>query len=138
MSSDLSEIDGVTDSMEEYFLLKKSVFIVTLSMIGIAFPIVWVTLSLNTAISYLFGSIFGVVYLRMLAKDVEKINVDQAKAPSGRLAIFIGVIVVAARVDQLSILPVFLGFLTYKVAIVGYLLFTSVVPIFGQKTSHSQ
>ncbi|OKH18310.1 ATP synthase subunit I [[Limnothrix rosea] IAM M-220] len=124
--------------MEEYYLLKKSILVLAVSMTGIIFPVVWISLSFDTAVSYLLGATVGIIYLRMLAKDVEKINTNETRGASGRLAIFAGVIVLAARVDKFSILPVFLGFLTYKVAIVFYVLFTSVVPMFSQKANNSQ
>ncbi|WP_225875262.1 ATP synthase subunit I [[Limnothrix rosea] IAM M-220] len=138
IDSDLSETGESRKSMEEYYLLKKSILVLAVSMTGIIFPVVWISLSFDTAVSYLLGATVGIIYLRMLAKDVEKINTNETRGASGRLAIFAGVIVLAARVDKFSILPVFLGFLTYKVAIVFYVLFTSVVPMFSQKANNSQ
>lgn len=125
-------------SMEEYYTLKKSIFLVTLSMTGIIFLVVWVSFSLNIAISYLLGACVGIIYLRMLAKDVEKINSDNRRVSSARLAIFAGMIILAARLDQLFILPVFLGFLTYKIAIIGYVLIISFMPTQNQKTNHAK
>lgn len=126
------------DSMEEYYILKKSVFLVTLLMTGILFLVVWITFSLNIALSYLIGACVGIVYLRMLAKDVEKINSDNRRVSSGRLAIFAGMIILATRLEQLSVFPVFLGFLTYKLAIIGYVLITSLKPTQNQNPNHSQ
>ena len=121
-------IESKANSMDEYYQLKSSILLVTLSIAGIIFVVTWVSLSLQIALNYLLGAGVGLIYLRMLAKDVEKINVGQQQVASGRLAIFVGMIVVAARIEQLSILPVFLGFLTYKVAIIGYVGLTSLKP----------
>lgn len=107
-------------------------------MTGILFLIVWIAFSLNIALSYLVGACVGIVYLRMLAKDVEKINSDSRRVSSGRLAIFAGMIVLATRLEQLSVFPVFLGFLTYKLAIIGYVLITSFKPTQNQTSNHSQ
>jgi ATP synthase protein I len=56
----------------------------------------------------------------MLAKGVESLGREKAKVGKNQLALFVGLIVVASQVDQLDILPIFLGFLTYKVALIVY------------------
>jgi ATP synthase protein I len=117
-----------SNSMDEYYKLRQSIFLVTLSLTAVIFFVVWVSLSLNIALSYLLGACVGIVYLRMLAKDVEKISSEAQRVSSGRLAVFVGVIVLSARWDQLSIMPVFLGFLTYKIAIIGYVLLINLMP----------
>jgi ATP synthase protein I len=118
--------------MDEYYKLKKSILLVTLPITGTIFFVVWFSFSLSTALSYLLGACVGIVYLRMLAKDVEKLSSDNGRISSGRLAIFAGMIVLATQLDQLSVFPVFLGFLTYKIAIIGYVLATSLVPTQSQ------
>ena len=70
------------------------------------------------------GAVAGVVYLRLLAKDVDKIGNESSKLSPNRLALFIGLMVVAAKWHELQILPVFLGFLTYKAALLVYLIRT--------------
>jgi ATP synthase protein I len=52
----------------------------------------------------------------------------QQKIGSGRLAIVIGLILVATQWEQLQVMPVFLGFLTYKAALIAYTLWTAVLP----------
>ncbi len=111
-----------TNSMDEYFRLKQSIFLITVIMTVIIFILVWAIYSLSLALNYLIGACVGIVYLRMLAKDVEKIGGDNVRVSSGRLALFAGMIIVAAQWDQLQIFPVFLGFLTYKIAIIAYVL----------------
>lgn len=122
--------------MDEYYLLKKSILIATLSIAAIIFFAVWLEFSLSIASSYLMGALVGIVYLRMLAKDVEKLSSDNQKVSSGRLALFVGMIVLATRLEQLSVFPMFLGFLTYKIAIIGYVLITSFMPTQKIKMNH--
>nr|WP_245916084.1 hypothetical protein [Merismopedia glauca] len=62
------------------------------------------------------------VYLRMLGKDVARLSPERMKLSKARFALFIGLIILAARWDQLQIMPIFLGFLTYKAAVVVYML----------------
>jgi ATP synthase protein I len=64
----------------------------------------------------------------MLARDVEKMSGSKQPLISGRLALFVGLIIVATQWNQLQILPIFLGFLTYKAAIIVYVLRTNLLP----------
>ncbi|WP_370623386.1 ATP synthase subunit I [cf. Phormidesmis sp. LEGE 11477] len=119
-------------SMQEYYRLQQDLLKLTLVFTVVIFLAVWGAYSLNTALNYIVGSVTGIVYFRMLAKSVGNIGRQQPTASngpsSGRLAIFIGVMVVATQWQQLSVLPVFLGFLTYKAALISFVLWTAVMP----------
>ena len=110
-----------TNSMEEFYALRDELLMVTLVVSGIAFCGIWLFYSLNTAGSYLMGSLVGMVYLGMLARNVERLNY-QSKISKNRLALFAVLIILACRLDQIQVLPVFLGFLTFKTAIIFYTL----------------
>jgi ATP synthase protein I len=115
-------------SMQEYYKLQQDLFKTILLIGGVVFVSVWVFYSLNIALNYLIGACTGVVYLRMLAKNVEQLGREKQRISNTRLALLIGLILVASRWDQLQILPIFLGFLTYKVAIIFYTLRTAILP----------
>lgn len=115
-------------SMQEYFQLQQEIFKVTLGMTAVIFVSVWIFYSLNIALNYVIGACTGVVYLRMLAKNVEQLGRQKGKLSNTRLALFIGLIVLASQWDQLQIMPIFLGFLTYKAALMVYVLRTAVIP----------
>jgi ATP synthase protein I len=115
-------------SIQEYYKLQQDLYVITLTITGIIFIFVWVFYSLNIALNYLIGAGTSVVYLRMLAKDVEKLGRQQQRLSKARLGIFIGLIVVATQWNSLSILPIFLGFLTYKAALILYVLKTALMP----------
>lgn len=111
-------------SIQEYYQLQQELLIATLVFAGIIFISVWIFYDLNIALNYLIGACTGVVYLKMLARNVEQLGRQKQKVGRAHFALLIGVIVAASQVDQLQILPIFLGFLTYKIAILFYMLRT--------------
>ena len=114
--------------MDEYYQLKQTLLLVTLSITAIIFISVWLVYSLNTALNYFIGASVGVVYLGMLAREVERIGASKKGVGSARLALLAGVIIAATQLQQLQIIPIFLGFLTYKAAIIFYVLQTTLMP----------
>ena len=116
------------NSMTEYYQLKQNLLLVTLGLTATIFISVWITYTLNTALNYMIGACVGIVYLGMLAREVEKIGVRKKGVGSTRLALIAGVIIVATQQQQLQIVPIFLGFLTYKAAIILYVVQTTLMP----------
>ena len=111
-----------SNPMAEYYQLQRTLYVYTLVWIGICFPTVWYFYSLKIALNYLLGALVSVVYLRFLAQDVERLGQPEQRLGGKGLGIFVILMVVASKWQQLSILPVFLGFLTYKGAIILYTL----------------
>lgn len=107
--------------MQEYFQLQQELFKITLILTGVIFISVWIFYSLNTALNYLIGACTGVVYLKLLARNVEQLGRQKSQIGKTQLAVFIGVIIFASQWNQLHVLPIFLGFLTYKAAIIAYM-----------------
>lgn len=115
-------------SMHEFYQLSQELLIVTLVLAGIIFICVWIFYSLHIALNYLLGACTGVVYLKMLGKDVERLSRQKTSFSKNRLALFIGLIVIATQWQQLQILPIFLGFLTYKASLLVYMIRTLMPP----------
>jgi len=114
-------------SMQEYHTLQKELLIATLACTGIIFISVWIFYNLNIALNYLIGACTGVVYLRMLAKNVEQLGREKQSLSKTRFALFIGLIIVATQWRQLEIVPIFLGFLAYKAALIIYTVQTAML-----------
>ena len=110
------------NSMEEFYKLSQELLLITLVLIWIIFISVWIFYSLNIALNYLLGACAGIVYLNMLAKDVEQLNQERVRLKKNRFALLIGLIVIASQWHQLQVLPIFLGFLTYKATLIVYML----------------
>jgi ATP synthase protein I len=117
--------EATGSSMVEFYQLVQELLLITLALIGISFTCVWIFYSPNIALNYLIGACTGLIYLRMMVKDVEGLGRQKAQLSKTRLALLIGLILVASRVEQLEILPIFLGFLTYKITIILYVIRTS-------------
>ncbi|PPS45302.1 ATP synthase subunit I [Chroococcidiopsis sp. TS-821] len=116
-----------SNSMQEFYQLSQELLLWTVALTGIIFVFVWIFYSLNIALNYLIGACTGVVYLRMLARDVERLGGEKKQLSKTRLALLIGLILLASRWNQLQILPIFLGFLTYKASLIVYVLRTTFV-----------
>jgi ATP synthase protein I len=110
------------NSMQDFYQLYQEMLMITLALMGIIFISVWIFYSLNIALNYLLGACGGIVYLRMLAKDVERLGRERQKLSKTRLALLVGLILLASRWNQLQVLPVFLGFLTYKATLLIYVI----------------
>lgn len=106
--------------MQEYYELFQRLLLITLVLTGVIFISVWISYSLNIALNYLIGACTGVVYLKMLAKDVEQLGSEKTSLSKTRFALFIGLIVLSTQLHELKVLPIFLGFLTYKVTLLVY------------------
>ena len=112
-------------SMLEYYQLQRQLLLMTLAATGVIFVTVCCFYSLEVACNYLIGASVGIVYLRMLGQDVEKLGREKKKLGQNRILILAGFMILATRWHQLQILPIFLGFLTYKVALLSYVIMTA-------------
>ncbi|MEE3715157.1 ATP synthase subunit I [Tumidithrix elongata RA019] len=112
-SSSVSSID----SMEEYEQLKLKLFILTIGFSAFISLVIGVVYGWNVSLNYLLGACTGVVYLRMLARGVDRLDPQNRRLGYTRFAVFVILIVIASRLKQLQILPAFLGFITYKASL---------------------
>lgn len=110
------------DSMEDYYQLKQNLLLGTLGITVICFLSVWAFYSLNVGLNYLLGACVGIVYLNILAREVEKIGTSKRRLSPTRLVLFVGLMIVVFKSQQLKVIPIFLGFLTYKATVLFYIL----------------
>jgi ATP synthase protein I len=117
----------IEDSMAEYYQVKQTLLLGTLIFILVCFPICWKFYTLNIALNYLLGGCFSLVYLNMLAREVERLGTNKRRLGFTRLALFVGLIIVASQIQQLKVIPIFFGFLTYKFTLLFYILPSSLL-----------
>lgn len=110
------------DFMKEFYQLRNHLLIATIAIAIVGFISVRCFYSFNTSLNYLLGACFSLVYVNMLAREVERVGTFKKRIGATRLAIFVGLIIVATQREQLQVIPVFLGFMTYKAAILFYIL----------------
>jgi ATP synthase protein I len=122
LSEPLSPPSKLSNSMGEYYKLKHDLLTTTIVLSGFIFGCVWWFYSLSIALNYLLGACMGVVYVQLLAKNVERLGDETRRLGKSHLAVFIGLMTVATRFSHLQVLPVFLGFLTFKVTLLIYVL----------------
>lgn len=120
--SGFEDTEPVNASMQEFYQLYQELLIITLALTVTVFISVWIAYSLNIALNYLLGACAGVLYLRLLAKDVERLGREKQALSKTRLALLVALILLASQWNQLQILPIFLGFLTYKATLIFYVI----------------
>lgn len=110
-----------SNAMEDYYALIRELVVTTVVLMGIIFPAVWFKYGVAIASNYLLGAFTGLLYLRLLGRNVEKLG-QVGSVGKSQVAVLVGVLIATTQIEQLSILPVFLGFLTFKAGIFVYTL----------------
>lgn len=121
---DSSMPKAMAPSKGSYVQLQLWLILVTLGVsLAIAVCVAFVY-SFGVAANYLLGALVGLVYLRMLSRGVAELGKSRNRLGVTRLALFVGLIVLATQVESLQVLPIFLGFITYKVTLLIHIVQT--------------
>ncbi len=104
--------------MEDYRRLQRRLLLATVWASAIAVPVTALVWDPATAASVLVGSLAGLLYLLLLARSVSRLGVDSKSVGKVQLLVPITLVLAAARVPQLQMLPALLGFLLYKPALI--------------------
>jgi len=102
----------------DYERLQRRLILATLLVSAIAVPITALVYDLHIAGSLLVGGLSGALYLRLLARSVGKLGNGTKKVGKLQLLVPVVLVLAAARLPQLEILPALLGFLLYKPAVI--------------------
>jgi ATP synthase protein I len=104
--------------MEEYRRLQRRLLLATAWVSVAAVPLTALIWDPATAASLLVGSVAGLVYLGLLARSVSRLGVDSKSVGKVQLLVPVVLVLAAARIPQLQMLPALLGFLLYKPALI--------------------
>ena len=118
-STDLDEATAPTHSgTEGYARLQRRLMLVTLVIPLCPSLFLYLTSDLSVARSLLFGSCAGLLYLRLLARSVARLGGGSRQVGRFQIVVPVLLVVAAAKLPQLELLPAFLGFLLYKPALI--------------------
>lgn len=106
------------DNDDAYERLQRRLILATLSVSALAVPFTALVFDLHTAGCLLVGSLAGVLYLRLLARSVAKLGNGSKKVGKLQLLVPVVLVLAAAKLPQLELLPALIGFLLYKPAVI--------------------
>jgi len=109
-----SSING----MEHYERLQRRLLVATAAAVALAVPLTGWLFGGSAALSLLFGGLGGLLYLRLLARSVSRLGGDRRSVGKVQLLVPVVLVLAAARIPSLQILPALLGFLLYKPALI--------------------
>jgi ATP synthase protein I len=104
--------------MDDYRRLQRRLLVATVLATALAVPSVALVFDPATAASLLVGSLAGLLYLFLLARSVTRLGVASKSVSKVQLLVPIVLVLAAARIPQLQMLPALLGFLLYKPALI--------------------
>lgn len=102
---------------DEYGRLQRRLLLATLLVTLAVGLIAWPVWGASTARSLLLGGCCGLLYLRLLARSVGRIGPDSRSLGRFQIVVPALLVVAAARVPAIELLPAILGFLLYKPAL---------------------
>jgi ATP synthase protein I len=104
--------------MDDFQRLQRRLQLITLCLAAGAVLITALVTDRSNAISLAVGAAGSLLYLRLLGRSVSRIGENSRSVGKSQLLVPIVLVLAASRLPQLSILPVFLGFLLYKPAVI--------------------
>ncbi len=118
-SSDSAVVNTPAENgMESFARLQVRLMLATLIVSAVATLFASLYFDLLVARSLLVGAVAGLFYLRLLARSVARLGGGSRQVGRFQLVVPIVLIVAAARLPQLDLLPAFVGFLLYKPALI--------------------
>ena len=104
--------------LEDFYRLQRRLLLATGLVALVTVPIVAVAFNASVAGSVFVGACAGLLYVRLLARSVA--NLSEQSRGLGRFQLVVPTLLVvgAAKLPQLDLLPAFLGFLLYKPALI--------------------
>ncbi len=106
-----------TPELGDFQRRQRQLVLATSVIAALALPISALVWDLPTAGSVLVGSLAGLLYLRLLARSVRRLGTASKQMGRAQLLVPVVLVLAAAKLPQLQLLPALLGFLVYKPAL---------------------
>jgi ATP synthase protein I len=103
--------------MDHYRRLRRRLLVATTVAAALAVPAVGFAFGLKAALSALVGALSGLFYLVLLSRSVSRLGASSKSVSKVQLLVPIVLVLAAAKLPQLQLLPALLGFLLYKPAL---------------------
>ncbi len=110
--------NGSDNGMDGYLRLQRRLILATLAATALVVPLTALCFDLATAGSLLIGALAGLLYIRLLARSVSRLGGERKSVGKVQLLVPVVLVLAAARIPQLEIVPALLGFLLYKPALI--------------------
>jgi ATP synthase protein I len=102
---------------DPFLRLQRRLLLATLLLTLVVSVIAWPLFGASAARSLLLGGSGGLLYLRLLARSVARIGPESRSLGRFQIVVPALLVVAAARIPALELLPALLGFLLYKPAL---------------------
>jgi len=112
-----SSVEVLDSSADEYVMLQQRIFKLTAVLSTLTVGITAVSFGLKASISLLLGAISGVLYLRLLARNIGTLGKSSKSVSKTQLLVPVVLVLVVSKVPHLDLLPALLGFLIYKLSL---------------------
>jgi len=117
ISKKLKEFFSFSD---DYFSLQLAIFCLTFFLSVFASLVSCLMINLSFGFSLFIGSIAGIFYLRLLAKNIGNLGKTSLGVSKVQLLLPICLFIFASKSELIEILPSIIGFFLYKPAILFY------------------
>lgn len=108
----------IDNGMDDYLRLQRRLVLATALVIALAVALTAWRFGPSNALSLLVGGLAGMLYLRLLARNVARFGVASKTLGKGQLLVPVLLVLVASRIPSMDVLPALVGFLLYKPALV--------------------
>jgi ATP synthase protein I len=108
----------VDNGMDGYLRLQRRLLLSTVCATALAVPLTALWFDRSAAVSLLVGALAGLLYLRLLSRSVSRFGVATKSMGKVQLLVPVVLVLAAARLPALDILPALVGFLLYKPALI--------------------
>jgi len=105
-------------SSDEYAHLQRRIFMATIFLSAFAIGITAIFFDLQITTSLLVGSFLGLLYLRLLARSIEKLGKSSKQVGKIQLLVPVLLVLATSKLPQLDLIPALLGFVLYKPALI--------------------